>query len=31
MSKHHYDHETQEKLNNMRNIIKVTWDDILSA
>lgn len=31
MSKHYSDHETQEKLQNMRNIMQVTWDNILSA
>ena len=31
MSKHYSDHETQEKLNNMRNIMQVTWNDIMSA
>ncbi|EID85038.1 Site-specific recombinase XerD [Treponema sp. JC4] len=31
MSKHYSNHETQEKLENMRNIMQVTWDNILSA
>lgn len=31
MSKHYSNHETQEKLQNMRNIMQVTWDNILSA
>lgn len=31
MTKHYSDHETQEKLQNMRNIMQVTWDNILSA
>ena len=31
MSKHYSDHETQEKMQNMRNIMQVTWDNILSA
>lgn len=31
MSKHYSDHETQEKLNNMKNILQVTWKEILSA
>lgn len=31
MSRHYSDHETQEKLNNMKNIMQVTWNEILSA
>ena len=31
MSKHYSNHETQEKLDNMRNIMQVTWNDIMSA
>ena len=31
MSKHYSNHETEEKLQNMRNIMQVTWDNILSA
>ena len=31
MSRHYSDHETQEKLNNMKNIMQVTWKEILSA
>ena len=31
MSKHYSSHETQEKLQNMRNIMQVTWNDILTA
>lgn len=31
MSKHYSDHETQEKLQNMKNIMQVTWNQILSA
>ena len=31
MTKHYSDHETQEKIQNMRNIMQVTWDNILSA
>ena len=31
MSKHYSDHESQEKLQNMKNIMQITWEDILSA
>ena len=31
MSKHYSDHETEEKIQNMRNIMQVTWNDIMSA
>lgn len=31
MSKHYSDHETQEKLKNMKNIMQVTWKEIMSA
>ena len=31
MSKHYSNHETQEKIDNMRNIMQVTWNDIMSA
>ena len=31
MSLHYADHETQEKLNNMRNIMKNAWKDCISA
>ena len=31
MSKHYSDHETQEKLQSMRNVMQVTWNDILNA
>ena len=31
MSRHYSDHETQEKLNSMKNIMQVTWKEILSA
>ncbi len=31
MSKHYSNHETEEKINNMRNVMQVTWNDIMSA
>lgn len=31
MSRHYSDHKTQEKLQNMKNIMQVTWNQILSA
>ena len=31
MSIHYSDHETQEKLNNMRNILQSAWNDCLTA
>ena len=31
MSKHYSDHETQEKLQNMRDVMQVTWNDIRNA
>lgn len=31
MSKHYSNHETAEKMQNMRNIMQVTWNDIMSA
>lgn len=31
MSKHYSDHETQEKLKTMKNIMQVTWKEIMSA
>ena len=31
MSKHYSNHETEEKINNMRNVMQLTWNDIMSA
>ena len=31
MSKHYSDHDSQEKLQNMKNIMQITWEEILSA
>ena len=31
MSKHYADHDTQEKLQSMRNVLQMTWDNIRSA
>ena len=31
MSKHYSNHDTEEKMQNMRNIMQVTWNDILTA
>ena len=31
MSKHYSNHETEEKINNIRNVMQLTWNDIMSA
>ena len=31
MSKHYADHDTQEKIQSMRNVLQMTWDNIMSA
>jgi integrase len=31
MTKHYSDHETREKLKSMRNVMQVTWSDILNV
>ena len=31
MSKHYSNHETEEKINNLRNVMQLTWNDIMSA